>query len=239
MNDPLAIVALTLLAGLAIPLGGLIACFGRVQSRWLENEIRHTVIAFGGGALLSAVALVLVPEGSAELPMGLVALWMSLGGLSFLGLDIFLTKRKTPATQLAAMLSDFIPEALALGAACAMGKPSAALLAGLIAVQNLPEGFNAFRELAPNSPARSRRLLVIFALLALLGPVAGLIGFYGLASRPAVTGGIMLFASGGILYLIFQDLAPQAKLDRHWAPPLGAVGGFMLGLMGQLLLAPA
>ena len=41
-------------------------------------------------------------------------------------------------------------------------------------------------------------------------------------------------AAGGILYLIFQDLAPQAQLKNHWFPPLGAVSGFALGLLGLL-----
>ena len=47
----------------------------------------------------------------------------------------------------------------------------------------------------------------------------------------------MLFASGGILYSVFQDIAPQVPLQRHWAPPLGAVAGFLLGMIGQLLTA--
>jgi ZIP family zinc transporter len=45
----------------------------------------------------------------------------------------------------------------------------------------------------------------------------------------------MLFASGGILYSIFQDIAPQAKLDKHWFPPMGGVFGFALGLIGFML----
>ena len=49
-------------------------------------------------------------------------------------------------------------------------------------------------------------------------------------------GGIMLFASGGILYLIFQDIAPQVPLKRSWAPSQGAVAGFALGLVGHLLV---
>ena len=46
----------------------------------------------------------------------------------------------------------------------------------------------------------------------------------------------MLLAAGGILYLTFQDIAPQARLARHWSPPLGAVLGFALALVGELLL---
>jgi ZIP family zinc transporter len=50
-----------------------------------------------------------------------------------------------------------------------------------------------------------------------------------------VIAAVMLFASGGILYSIFQDLAPQAKLENRWAPPMGAVFGFGLGMLGLML----
>lgn len=46
----------------------------------------------------------------------------------------------------------------------------------------------------------------------------------------------MLFAAGGILYLIFQDIAPQAKLAKHWAPPLGAIIGFLVGVVAQMTI---
>jgi ZIP family zinc transporter len=50
-------------------------------------------------------------------------------------------------------------------------------------------------------------------------------------------GGIMLFSAGGILYLIFQDVAPQSRLERHWGPALGAVLGFGVGMLGQMLVS--
>ncbi len=46
----------------------------------------------------------------------------------------------------------------------------------------------------------------------------------------------MSFASGGILYLIFQDIAPQIRMERHWTPPLGAVLGFAIGMVGHQLI---
>lgn len=70
-----------------------------------------------------------------------------------------------------------------------------------------------------------------------IGPLVALIGFFWLSSYAAVVHSIMLFASGGILYLMFQDIAPKAHLECHWAPPLGAVAGFLFGLTGQLLIA--
>ena len=55
------------------------------------------------------------------------------------------------------------------------------------------------------------------------------------ARLDAVLGGIMLFASGHILYLMFQDIAPQSRLEQHWAPPLGAVLGCALALLAEML----
>ena len=72
--------------------------------------------------------------------------------------------------------------------------------------------------------------------VALLGPVCGLAGWFWLADHESVLGAIMLFAGGGLLYATFQDIAPQSRLEQHWAPPLGAVLGFALALAGQLLL---
>ncbi|MBR7888605.1 divalent cation transporter [Marinomonas sp. A79] len=230
------VILLTLFAGLAMPIGAILANFEHIRSSWLENELRHGVAAFGGGALLSAIALVLVPEGIEHFEAWSAALLFLSGGLGFMMLDIQLSKNQTSMSQLIAMLSDFIPESLALGAAFALGTINGVLLAILIALQNLPEGFNAFRELKASSGYRSSTIIVIFFLLALCGPIAGAIAHVWLSEWPAVVSGIMLFASGGILYAVFQDIAPQVPLEKHWAPPMGAVMGFVLGLVGYMLV---
>jgi ZIP family zinc transporter len=121
MTDVLLMILFTLMAGLAMPAGALLAQIERIHPHWLESEFRHSVVAFGGGALLSAVALVLVPEGAARLEASTAALCFTGGGLAFMVLDVLLAQFKTRAGQLAAMLSDFIPESLALGAAFAYG----------------------------------------------------------------------------------------------------------------------
>ena len=224
------------LAGLAIPIGGLIASLEHIRPKWLEEEFRHTVTAFGGGVLLSAVSLVLVPEGIRGLSWPWVAIAMLAGGFAFLFLDEALSRHGTPAAQLVAMLSDFIPESLALGAAFASDHSMGLLLALLIGLQNLPEGFNAYRELNASVRLSKRRILCGFVLLAAIGPLAGISGRIFLADHTVALHLLMLFAAGGILYLIFQDVAPQAKLERRWAPALGAVAGFLLGLIGQMLI---
>ena len=53
----------TTLAGACIPVGAALARIEHIRPQWLEQELRHFVIALGGGVLIGAVALVLVPEG--------------------------------------------------------------------------------------------------------------------------------------------------------------------------------
>ncbi len=234
LTDWIAIVLLTLIAGIAMPVGAAIAALENIRPRWLETEVRHSVIAFGGGALLAAVALVLVPEGTENLDPAMIVLCFTGGGVTFMALDIYLAYRATPASQLVAMIADFIPEAMALGATFVVSRTSGILLAGIIAMQNLPEGFNACRELIKAAHYSTPQVIGLFALMALLGPIAGLTGLFVLADYPRIVSAIMLFAAGGILYLIFQDIAPQSKLRRHWAPPLGAAAGFLLGILGKI-----
>lgn len=221
-----------------MPLGATIAAFEHIRPNWLEQEFRHSVLAFGAGALISAVALVLVPEGIKTLAVLPAALWFVAGGVGFMLLDIVLKKANTPASQLAAMLADFVPESIALGAAFVADQQTAFLLAGLIALQNLPEGFNAYRELTRSATQRQFGIIMIFAAMALLGPIAGVAGHYFLKDNVNVVSAIMLFAAGGILYSVFQDMAPQVKLNKHWGPPLGTVLGFVLGMIGLMLTQP-
>jgi zinc transporter, ZIP family len=228
MNDSVQLVILTLIAGITMPLGALIASVEKIRPQWLEKEFRHGVIAFGGGALLSAVALVLVPEAINNLSPLIIGLSFASGGVSFMLLDRQLAASGTSASQLTAMLSDFIPEALALGATFTVSHEAGVLLAGIIALQNLPEGFNAHRELNVSTHFHSWQLVIAFALMALLGPVAGLTGYFFLSGYDEIISCIMLFAAGGILYIIFQDIAPQAKMKNHWGPPLGAIPVFCL-----------
>lgn len=236
MNELLLLFLLTLGAGLAMPFGALLGSYGRLANRDHENEFSHTVMAFGGGALLSAVALVLVPDGMDELDPFSAAVCFLLGGLFFMGFDIWLARSSTQASQLVAMLLDFIPESLALGAAFAIGNSSALLLAVLIALQNIPEGFNAFRELSSSANFRSRTILLSFTLMAFLGPLSAVGGYYWFSDHPTILAMIVMAAAGGILYSVFQDIAPKVTIEKHWGPPMGAVLGFMLGMIGKMML---
>lgn len=224
------------IAAVAIPLGGLLGQLERFQNKWLENELKHSVIAYGAGVLLAAVALVLVPEGQKALSPFWVAIAVLSGGLMFMSADIVLSRHGGSTAQLLAMLLDFTPEAMALGAALALGGQNGLLLALLMALQNLPEGFNAYREMVALRPRQGRKIMLFFVLLVPIGPISAWIGFTWLSEMDALLGFVMLWATGGILYLTFQDIAPQVRLDKDWWPPMAAVAGFLTGLLGQQLL---
>jgi len=230
------LVIMATLAGLAMPTGALLAKLTNIQPKWIEQELRHGILALGAGALVSAVALVLVPEGIANISILPACICFVAGALAFMALDIYLAKKKTAGSQLAAMLSDFVPESIALGATAALGGGTM-LLGILIAVQNLPEGFNAYREMLPKNKRRGAKLIWLFALMSLLGPIMSLIGFYYMADYLVIMSGIMLFSAGGILYSVFQDIAPQIRMDNHWLPPLGGILGFLVGIVGYMLQA--
>jgi zinc transporter, ZIP family len=236
VNEIAKMLLFTTFAGACILAGGLTARVERIRPRWLENELRHSVIAFGGGVLLSAVALVLVPEGIRLVPSAAAGtLALLSGGLVFFAMEHFLAIRRRETPQSIAMLLDYLPESLALGGMFAIGAAAAPMLALLIGMQNLPEGFNAYRELNTLPEFRARNVLLLMGALIPLGPLIGIVGWMYVADHTEFLGGIMLFAAGGILYLLFQDIAPQSRLERHRAPALGAVLGFGVGMLGKLL----
>ncbi len=237
MPEIITIIILTSAAGICIPLGGVIASFEHLLPDWLEQEFRHFVIAFGGGILLGAVAIVLIPEGVSGMNGSMLAIpFIMIGGFTFFLIERALGLRRRESPQLIAMLLDYVPEAIALGGLVALGSPVAPLLALLIGLQNLPEGYNAYREIICRKECSPKKTLSFMSTLVIIGPIAGLGGFFFLSEYQVILSAIMLFASGGILYLIFQDIAPQSRLNKHWMPPLGAVLGYCVALVGEMIL---
>ena len=235
MHKIALILLLSWMAGLASFAGACIARWFGSGSSSTERQIVHGVVAFGGGLLVAAIAFALVPKGIENLDPLPLALSFAAGGVVFWILDAFLARRGGSRAQFMAMLMDFLPEAVSMGAVFGHDPHLGMLLALFIGAQNLPEGFNAFRELM-DTGARERRVLWSFFLVSLLGPLAAGSGLLLLRRQSTLTALIMTFAAGGILYLVFQDIAPQSKMRRHWTPPLGAVLGFIVGMLAAKLL---
>ncbi|MFA5942996.1 MAG: divalent cation transporter [Candidatus Thermoplasmatota archaeon] len=231
-----AVVGVTLLAALATPLGGAFALqLGQTKGRFGQSLLR-TIVAVGGGLLFAAVALVLVPEGLRGLPLGPALSFFVGGAVFFLLLDKGLAQRGDRVSQVLANTLDSVPTSLGLGAAFAAGGAAAPALVVLVALQNLPEGFNGYRELNEAGLSRAGTFGVL-TLTSLLGPLVAAVGYLWLGGHPAFVAGLFLVAAGGILYILVQDIAPLAHRDGHWAPALGAVFGFAVGITAKVLVA--
>ena len=188
MSPLLTAILLAGLAGLSMPLGGLLARWEHISDARLRDGVLHAITAFGGGALLSAVALVLVPHG-AEALSPLVALsLLAAGGLVFAWVDTTLNRIGGSGALLLAMVLDFLPEAMALGAMLVSQSSTAILLAVMIFLQNLPEGFAAFRDMWQRDRSELQ-VLMVFVGLAALGPFCAIAGLVWLADMPDVLGG--------------------------------------------------
>ena len=235
MHELTVILAVSWAAGLAALAGGLAARYERISDGELKDQVVHGVVGFGGGILLSAVTFALLPEGMEVLDGFTLAVVFCSGGVGFAALGALLRRQGGSASQFVALVIDFVPEALSLCAVFGRSRELGILLAAFIGAQNLPEGFNAYRELQTIG-VRPRSALWALAGASVLGPVAALIGHLFLRGQQGLTASIMVFAAGGILYLIFDDIAPQAKSKRHGGPALGAVLGFALGMLGKTLL---
>ena len=235
MSEMLTIVLYCWLSGLAIFVGALLASRLPANRGEIEREVLHGIVAFGGGILIAAVSFVLAPKGLAGVSLPAAAFWFCSGAVLFMIVDRKLAQHGGSKAQLMAMLLDYIPEAIALGAVFPHDHQLGILLSLFIGLQNLPEGFNAFREATGQRHPRGKTLKTML-LLSLLGPAAGLTGWLLLAGQNGCVAALMLVSAGGILYLIFQDIAPQVRMKRHWSPPLGATLGFLLGMIGEKLL---
>lgn len=193
------------------------------------------MMSFGAGIILAAVALVLVPHGLKELALWPMVLTFIAGGVLFMFLDQFLARRGGKLATLLAMLMDFIPESIALGAVFTLEPEVSTLLAVFIGLQNLPEAFNSFRDMV-QSGFSTAKTLTIFFFLSFFGIAGALLGHLTLSDRPELTAGLMVFAAGGILYLLIQDIIPESHRPQSYATAQGAVFGFLVGIIGSYLV---
>jgi ZIP family zinc transporter len=216
--------ALTAAAGLSAFAGAALGCLDEIRGGVLSNKAKNAIIAFGGGALIGAVGLLLVPHGLDSQPVWLAAGTFVAGGAAALVVDRALQRSGTPASQLVALNLDFIPQNRAM----------ALFLAAVMIAQNLPEGFNAYREVRKSHGGFIRsHILRLMLLCIVIGPIAATLGYLVFTLESAVLGSVMTFFAGGILYLVFEDVAPEAKGNGEWMPAMGAVAGFMVALIGS------
>jgi ZIP family zinc transporter len=194
------------------------------------------VLAFGAGALISAVSLELT-EDALRLGSGAsVAIGLALGALTYFIADGALARRDKSApgkggggggTSLAlGSFLDGVPEQAVLGIGLAGGEPVSVALLVAIFVSNLPEGIGAGTDMQAGGMARGKilRLFLIVALVCTLSSVAG----YAIADsvsgdfQAAING----FAAGALLVMLIDSMIPEAREKGLRRAGLIAVVGF-------------
>jgi ZIP family zinc transporter len=223
------------LAASSLVLGALLA-FAR---RWPPRQI-GLVLAFGAGALISAVSFELAAEGIEVGSLRATAFGLGAGALVYFGFDGLLDRRfsaerddqgraggSDPGTALAlGAFLDGIPEQLVLGIGLAAGEGVGVGLLVAIFVSNLPEAIGSATEMEKAGTARSKILLLWGAVAAVcvLATVAG----YGIADtasgdlRAAIDG----FAAGALLVMLIDSMIPEATRESGRVAGLVTTLGF-------------
>ena len=236
MKIILEIILYSFFAGITVFIGGTLSrILEKFKDRQTHKLITHFAVAFGGGILIAAVGFVLIPKGIEVLSVIPLILCFVGGVLCFSFIDNKIKQKGGSFAQMMAMLMDFVPEAIALGGVFAHNLKLGLLLAIYIGLQNLPESFNSYIELKHYNHSSKESLKILF-LLSFSGVVAALAGYFLLMDKPNIIAGLMVFSGGGIVFLMFQDIAPLAKIKNTLLPAMGASIGFLVGIIGEKLL---
>jgi zinc transporter, ZIP family len=186
------------------------------------------VLAFGAGALISAVSFDLVEEGAKLGGPGTIGIGLALGAFTYFGLDRAVERKSSgggSALALGAFL-DGIPEQMVLGIGLATGEGVSVGLLVAIFVSNLPEAIGSSSDMrAAGRPPRSILWLwIAVAVVCTLASVAG----YGAAD--SVSGDLKAvingFAAGALLVMLIDSMIPEATRKGGQVAGLVTVLGF-------------
>jgi ZIP family zinc transporter len=203
---------------------------------WPPRQV-GIVLAFGAGALISAVSFDLVEEGAAIGEPGTVGLGLAVGALTYYGLNRVVERRTShgvagaerenagPALALGAFL-DGIPEQTVLGIGLATGEGVSVALLVAIFVSNLPEAIGATTELRASGTSEKtiRRLWIAVAAICTLASLAGYAAADSVSDdlKAAING----FAAGALLVMLVDSMIPEATRKGGQAAGLATVLGF-------------
>jgi zinc transporter, ZIP family len=224
----------------------------------LPPQVAATLTAFGGGVLLAAVAVELVPEADRLAGRWTTAAGMVVGTLLYIAADAWLTRteqrrvnrRATHAAMsgrtttdapaqgeaargesiAAGIFVDGVPESIALGLTVSTGQVGVALVAGVL-VGNVLEAYGAAQPIiAAGRPRRVAVTLLGGIGLALAG--ATVLGGTVLAKAdPSLIGGAEAVASGAVLAVVSVSIIPYAFSEVSSLVAAASVLGFVAGYL--------
>jgi ZIP family zinc transporter len=212
-----------------------------LSRRWSDRVV-GVVLAFGAGALISAVSFDLAEEGVQLGGGDSVALGLAVGALTYYLVDRAVERHGQPdragpcaapaptgdggmALALGAFL-DGIPEQMVLGIGVAAGDGVSVGLLVAIFISNLPEAVGSASEMraAGRTRAAIMRLWTVVAVICTFATVVGF-GIADVASgdlQAAING----FAAGALLVMLIDSMIPQATRQAGNVAGLVTVLGF-------------
>lgn len=224
----------------------------------LPGKVAAVITAFGGGILFAAIALELVPDADREAGLGLTAIGLLAGTLTYVGADAWLGRDQememmrrsghaaaagrpmempldraevTRGESIAAgIFVDGVPEAIALGLTIAEGELGIALLVGIV-IGNAVEAYGSAQPILAGG--RSRRFAI--ALLGGIGlaiALATVLGGTLLAeASPELIGTTQAVAAGAVLAVISIAVIPHAFEEVSRLVAAAIVLGFICGYL--------
>ncbi len=137
-----------------------------------------------------------------------------------------------------------IPEGLAVGVAfgaAATGNMAGASVAGAIALaigiglQNFPEGAAVSIPLRREGMSR-RKAFLMGQASGIVEPIAGVIGAYAVISMRPILPYALAFAAGAMIYVVIEELIPEAQREEGGAKTDIATIGAMIGFSVMMIL---
>ncbi|SFR87837.1 zinc transporter, ZIP family [Agromyces sp. CF514] len=224
-----------LVAGGALLVGAVIAWFVKVPA-----TIVASVMAFGSGVLISALAYDLVLEAQGE-----GGFWPTVGGFAVGAVVYVLANnlldrldQRNPRGKgedsgtgvgiaLGALL-DGIPESAVLGLSMVGGGGVSVPVLVAIIISNVPEGLSSTAALKQEGRG-AKYVFLLWTGIALASAIAALLGFVLLdGASGGLTAFITALAAGAILAMICDTMIPEAFRSTHAYTGLLATSGFLL-----------
>ena len=149
--------------------------------------------------------------------------------------------KRTTMIVLAVTLHN-IPEGMAVGLAFAIAAQEGGALAGAVALalgmglQNFPEGAAISLPLRGEGMGKGRSFLC-GALSGVVEPVFGLLTVLVAGTITPMMPWILSFAAGAMIYVVVEELIPEAHLGEHSHPgTISVMAGFLVMMLLDVLL---
>lgn len=229
----------------------------------LNENLNKAFLGFASGVMIAAsIWSLLIPSIDMAEGLGFIA-WIPAaigfiaGGVFLFLLDKLLphlhagsnkpegmssSLKRTTMLVLAVTLHN-IPEGMAVGLSFALAASgsSTATLAGAIALaigmalQNLPEGATVSFSLK-NEGFRKNKAFLYGTLSGAVEPIAGVIGVVLALSIEKIMPFILAFAAGSMIYVVIDELVPEAYHEHSNIGTIAAMFGFTLMMILDVAL---